>query len=180
MTSPKAHVPACAASDAAAHFDATFLAHWQTIYRALCRLVGDASEAEDLALETFWRLHQRAPSTEQNLGGWLYRVAMNLGLNALRARQRRVRHELAAGKWELENATADPEHAVIAADERARMRAVLSEMSEREAHLLILRYSGMAYQEIARTLGVSPNSVGTLLARAEREFEKRFRQKEEG
>jgi DNA-directed RNA polymerase specialized sigma24 family protein len=38
--------------------------------------------------------------------------------------------------------------------------------------MLVLRYSGMAYKDIAKSLGVSPTSVGPLLLRAEREFEK--------
>jgi DNA-directed RNA polymerase specialized sigma24 family protein len=38
-----------------------------------------------------------------------------------------------------------------------------------------LRYSGFAYKEIAQTLGLSPSSIGPLLLRAEREFEKQYR-----
>lgn len=37
-----------------------------------------------------------------NRSGWLYRVATNLGLNALRAHKRRQRYELDAGRWEIE------------------------------------------------------------------------------
>ena len=45
----------------------------------------------------------------------------------------------------------------------------------RQAQLLILRSSGQSYQEIAASLGVSVTSIGTLLNRAEAEFEKRYR-----
>jgi DNA-directed RNA polymerase specialized sigma24 family protein len=48
-------------------------------------------------------------------------------------------------------------------------------MNPRRAELLIMRYSGMAYKEIARTLDLSPASIGPLLLRAEREFEKIYR-----
>jgi RNA polymerase sigma-70 factor (ECF subfamily) len=48
-------------------------------------------------------------------------------------------------------------------------------MKPREAQLLLLRSSGLAYREVAQTLGIQPGSVGTLLARAEAEFERRFR-----
>jgi RNA polymerase sigma-70 factor, ECF subfamily len=40
--------------------------------------------------------------------------------------------------------------------------------------VLLLRYSGLSYAEIAEALDVSPTSVGTLLARAEQEFEKLY------
>src|SRR5512143_140799 len=91
-------------------FDRIFIEHWPRVYAVLVRLVGDRDEAEDLALETFWRLHRHPPGTGvQGLGGWLYRVASNLGLNALRARKRRVQHELEAGRQALERqAGSDP------------------------------------------------------------------------
>jgi RNA polymerase sigma-70 factor (ECF subfamily) len=47
-------------------------------------------------------------------------------------------------------------------------------MKPRSAQLLILRHSGLSYAEIASAIEVSPNSVGTLLARAEREFEEQY------
>jgi len=164
------------------HFDAVFLEHWQRVYRVALRLVGDHAEAEDLALETFWRLYQKqsTDARDVNLGGWLYRVETNLGLNALRARKRRTQHELDAGRWQIETSVHDPEQSLQADEERSRVRAILAEMDERQAQLLLLRHSGAKYQELADTLGVSINSIGTLLARAEREFEKRYRQKGEG
>lgn len=158
-----------------ARFDTLFLEHWHATYRVLMRLVGDHAEAEDLALETFWRFYRRAPQGEVSIGGWLYRVATNLGLNALRARKRRTQHELQASMWDIETKTIDPAQVVADEEERARVRQVLSEMDARQAQLLILRYSGMAYAELAQTLGVAPTSIGTLLARAEREFESRYR-----
>lgn len=161
-----------------ARFDTLFLEHWHTTYRVLLRLVGDHAEAEDLALETFWRLYRRAPQGEVSIGGWLYRVATNLGLNALRARKRRTQHELQAGAWDIETKTIDPAQVVADEEERARVRQVLNEMDARQAQLLILRHSGMAYAELAQTLGVAPTSIGTLLARAEREFESRYRRTE--
>jgi DNA-directed RNA polymerase specialized sigma24 family protein len=38
-----------------------------------------------------------------------------------------------------------------------------------------MRYSGMAYKDIAAILNLSPTSIGPLLLRAERDFEKRYR-----
>ncbi len=99
--------------------------------------------------------------------------------NALRARKRREQHELAAGKWEIEKQSADALDVVAAEEERQRVRAVLSTMDERQAQLLLLRHSGMAYKELAAALGVSVHSIGTLIVRAEHEFEKRYREKGE-
>src|SRR5512141_2438277 len=85
-------------------FEALFMEHWPHVYRALYRLVGDPAEAEDLALETFFRLYQRYPVPENgfNLGGWLHRVATNLGLHSIRSFKRRAGYEMTAGKNVLE------------------------------------------------------------------------------
>jgi DNA-directed RNA polymerase specialized sigma24 family protein len=48
-------------------------------------------------------------------------------------------------------------------------------MKPQQSQILILRYSGMAYKEIASAMGVPVTSIGPLLARAEREFEKQYR-----
>jgi RNA polymerase sigma-70 factor (ECF subfamily) len=60
-------------------------------------------------------------------------------------------------------------------EERDLARRVLAQINERQAQLLVMRYSGMAYKEIAKVLRLSPTSIGPLLLRAEREFEKRYR-----
>ena len=48
-------------------------------------------------------------------------------------------------------------------------------MNERQSQLLMMRYSGLSYKEIAGILGLSPTSIGPLLVRAEREFEECYR-----
>ncbi|MEP7356533.1 MAG: sigma-70 family RNA polymerase sigma factor [Anaerolineales bacterium] len=156
-------------------FEAAFSEHYARVYGVLFRLLGDPAKAEDLTVETFWRLWQRAPRRADNLAGWLYRVAMRLGYNDLRAGRRRERHELEAGHAALiANAPPDPADVVELAQHRAAVRAVLDEMKPRDAQLLILRHSGFSYAEIAAALGLAPGSVGTLLARAETEFELRY------
>lgn len=161
-----------AQTDTAA-FEAVFSEYYARIYVVLFRLVGDPAEAEDLALETFWRFWQEPPRRSDNLGGWLYRVATRLGYNALRAARRRTHHE---GQTVLDAATAwDPAQEYERTEVCTRVRAILCQMSERDAQLLVLRHSGLAYKEIAAAIGVAPQSVGTLLNRAEEQFERLYR-----
>jgi RNA polymerase sigma-70 factor (ECF subfamily) len=162
-------------------FEAIFIEQWSRIYYIIFRLVGDRAEAEDLALETFWKLYQDPPSVRENLDGWLYRVAVNQGLNALRARKRRKNYEQEAGAQALEeNTSKQPENEVERAEQRREVQAVLAQMKPRSAKLLVLRQSGLSYKELAAVLKVKPSSVGTLLARAEDEFEKVYRQLQGG
>ena len=159
-------------------FESLFREHWAHIYRLLNRLVGDPAEAEDLALETFVRLYQRYPlrETESNPGGWLHRVATNLGLHSIRGWKRRERYEMTAGKYALEETPeASPAEIMAQEEERRLVRLALAELDERQSQLLVMRYSGLSYREIANALKLAPTSIGPLLLRAEREFEKQYR-----
>jgi len=163
-----------------AAFDTLVQTHWNRICEALFRLTGDWDEAEDLALETFMRLYQNPPEDTQNLTGWLYRVATNLGLNAMRSQKRRRFYEGQVTQDGEQDTSQnelldDPARVVEQDQERQRVRLVLSQMKLRPATLLLLRYSGLSYQEIADSTGVALGSVGKLLARAEKEFERRYR-----
>jgi RNA polymerase sigma factor (sigma-70 family) len=170
------------AESSSARFEALFMEHWAHVYRVLYRLVGDPAEAEDLALETFLRLYRidlPAPEREFNVGGWLHRVATNLGLHSIRSFKRRERYELAAGKDALAEAPETrPAEILMQEEERRLVRLTLARMNQRQAQLLVMRYSGMAYKDIAQALNLSPASIGPLLLRAEREFEKRYREME--
>jgi RNA polymerase sigma-70 factor (ECF subfamily) len=152
-----------------------FAEHWSRLCGVLFRLTGDPAEAEDLALETFWRLYRRPPQ-DLNLAGWLYRVATRLGLNALRSHKRRRRYEEQAGILEeFQNASPDPAAEAERSEQRQTVRQALARMQPRSAQLLLLRHSGLSYAEVAAILGLAPSSVGALLARAEADFEKRYR-----
>lgn len=162
--------------DTEASFEATFQKHWTRVFGVVYRLVGDAAEAEDLALEAFLRLYNHRSKIEGDEGGWLYRVATNLGFNALRARQRRWRYETEAGRRSLEDGTlGDPADEIEKEQIRQRVQAALVKMKPRSAQLLVLRHSGLSYAEVASALDIAPGSVGTLLARAEAEFEESYR-----
>ena len=175
--SPRDRSAGTAEAQGESAFERVFLEHYPRIYGVLFGLLGDRAEAEDLTLETFWRLHRQPPRRAQNIGGWLYRVATNLGLNAIRAWKRRRRYEEEAGRWEgAQTSGADPEEQVASRETQRRVRHILGRLNPRQAKLLLLRQSGLSYREIAEAVGISPGSVGTLLARAEKEFERLYQE----
>jgi len=154
-------------------FDHIFQEHWEKIWQVCCRLTGDPDEAEDIALEAFVRLYQSPPRAIVNPGGWLYRTASRLGLNNLRARRRRQYYE----RWpdELfkgESAIGDPVKTYEQNQEALEIRLTIRKMKERSAQLLILKSMGFSYKEIGEALNLKPGSIGTLLVRAQKEFEK--------
>ena len=159
-----------------AEFRAVFLEHYSRILAILIRLLGDRSCAEEMANDAFWRLYrQPALQVDGNVGGWLYRTATNLGIDALRASGRRRQYEEAAGGTRDGAKSSSPLEDLLREEKCNRVRAVLSLIKPAQAQLLILRSSGLSYKELADVLNVKMTSIGTLLNRAEEEFRNRYR-----
>jgi RNA polymerase sigma-70 factor, ECF subfamily len=155
-----------------AGFDALFREHYPRLVAMLARLTGDRAQAEEIASDVFCKVSKRATADLP----WIYRVATNAGLDALRSNARRRRREDAAGAEALrDTASGGALEELLRSERRVRVQAVLAELKPRDAQLLLLRAEGLAYRKLAETLGIHPGSVGTMLARAEAEFERRFR-----
>jgi RNA polymerase sigma-70 factor (ECF subfamily) len=153
-------------------FEELFTRHYDMVYGVLFRLMGSRAEAEDLSQEVFLKLVDRPLRNRENVAGWLYRVAANAGYNALRSRQRREqREERAVREAQLTGTTSGPEEQTTRRETQREVRAALAEINPRSAKLLILREMGFSYKELAEVAEVAPGSVGTLLARAQQEFE---------
>ena len=71
-------------------FEELFLSTYPRLVSILRRMLGDPARAEELANEAFLKLCNTVlpPTDKKNVPGWLYRTAMNLGIDDLRARAR--------------------------------------------------------------------------------------------
>jgi RNA polymerase sigma-70 factor (ECF subfamily) len=63
-----------------------------------------------------------------------------------------------------------PEASLERKEVRERAREALDSLAPRDRERVLMRYSGVSYQEIAAAIDVESSSIGTLLARAERRF----------
>jgi RNA polymerase sigma factor (sigma-70 family) len=161
-------------------FEQIFHQLYPRIVEVASRFTESQDEAEEIASDAFWKLWNSPPRNQDNLPGWLYRVATHLGYNALRAKRRRADYEVAAGRLILaESGVVDPQRAAEQRDERCRVQAILLQMPRRDVQILLLRHSGLSYSEIAGAMKINPTSVGTLLARAERKFDHMYREGEQ-
>ena len=156
-------------------FRGVFFQHYARIVSILVRLLGDLSHSEEVANDAFWRLYrQPALQTDGNVGGWLYRTATNLGIDALRVSGRRHQYEEAAGKAGGEREISGPLDDLLREEKCRQVRAVLASIKPTQAQLLILRSSGLSYKELAEALDVKMSAIGTMLSRAEEEFRNRY------
>ncbi len=158
-------------TEPADRFDQLFAEHYAPLARLLYRVVGDTGRAEELASEAFWKLHRDSPSSDHNLAGWLFRTGFRLALDDLKKRKRREHYEALAPP---PGETQTPEQAAQQLEQRTRVRRVLVALKPAQSELLMLRSEGYSLAEIAAVLVLNPNSVGTLLARADSAFRKEY------
>ena len=172
---PERNLPATVNPRHDATFERLFRQYYGPVRQLLARMLGGEA-ADDIAQETFLAFYNHPPQPrmdEDTIRAWLFRVALNRGYNALRARRRSAAKlaETAVGV-DVAGSAPDPEAEAVRGEERERVRAALAMLPERQAKLLLLRQQeGLKYAEVAAILGVAPASIGTLLVRAERAFQ---------
>lgn len=141
----------------------------------LRHVVGDAAEAEDLAQEAFLRVYRTRAKYHPTakFGTWLFAVAHNLALNALRDRKRRpglqpVKPD--GGSAEVpapDRADNAPSHHLRQLELAAAVRRALDTLNERQRVAVVLsKFEDMPYAEIGAVMGMSEKAVKSLLARA--------------
>ena len=158
-------------------FEQLFLAYYPRLVRILLRLTGHPAQAEELAADAFYKFYSRqSPGLrDSNPAGWLYRTAMNLAFDALRADTRRLRREERTGREILlQENPENPLNTLLAEERRDRVRAVISQLKPIQAQALLLGSSGYSPKEIAALLGLRPDSLYMLIARAKAQFEKKY------
>ena len=142
---------------------------YPSLLRYAYRLTGSREEAEDVVQDAFLALYRAVIQGTRidNFKGWTLVVVR-------RAVLRRARHNRQEGvRVPLEDAEsfpllcADPNVEEFLFGDIARTFKVLS---PREEEVLMLRVESLKYKEIGKVLGISPNSVTTLLSRAIRKL----------
>ena len=140
------------------------------IQRYLRQMVGEAELAGDLTQETFLAAYralarwqpppETAPQTADPLSPWLYRIATNRALSALRSQAVSRR----APPAPTSEGIASVEDAAVG---RALLRAALETLDEDDAACLVLHYvAGERYGEIAARLNLSSEAVRKRVGRA--------------
>jgi RNA polymerase sigma-70 factor (ECF subfamily) len=142
-------------------------------------LVGNAEEAEDLAQEVFFRVYRSRKKyrARAKFSTWLFTIANNLALNALRARKRRPAVSLPVsdsgplGPRPAEQLVRDrvssPSQHMQQLELAQVIRRALETLNERQRVAVLLnKFEEMNYAEIAEVMGLTTKGVKSLLSRA--------------
>jgi RNA polymerase sigma-70 factor, ECF subfamily len=158
-----------------AAFRALVVRHEPVVAATVIGMLGRGADADDVGQETFVRLYRSLDRFrgEASLKTYLVRIAINLSLNALRAR-RRARHRFVsrddAGAPLAEPAVA-PAEPGGEAELRAAVHAAVGRLGPKHRPVVVLRMlEGMSTRETAQALGVPEGTVLSRLSRALREL----------
>lgn len=147
------------------------------VFGIVCRYMGNRPLAEDTAQEVFLRVYRLRKSYRPTarISTLIYRITANLCLNVIRdeSRRRMVSLDAVASDDELSlgasiGSTAAPAEDAVEARERAEIvRRALAKIPERQRIALILhRFEGLSYAEIAESMETNIDAVKSLLSRA--------------
>jgi RNA polymerase sigma-70 factor, ECF subfamily len=156
-------------------FDELLRRYRSPLVKYFCRMVRDQALAEDLAQEAFLRVYKARYRyrPDARFTTWLYRIATNLALNAVRdtrGRQPQVgngRGEDSETPLEFVDPKASVEQHLIETDRGRMIREAIEALPENQRAAVILhKYQDVDYRQIARILKVSESAVKSLLFRA--------------
>jgi RNA polymerase sigma-70 factor (ECF subfamily) len=142
-------------------------------------LVGNATEAEDLAQEVFLRVYRSRKKyrPRAKFSTWLFTIANNLALNSLRSRRRKPVVSLPAqdsgplrprpAEQMVPDRRSGPMQRLQRQELAAQIRQALEGLNERQRVAVVLnKFEDMNYAEIAEVMGLTTKAVKSLLSRA--------------
>ncbi|WIV19945.1 sigma-70 family RNA polymerase sigma factor [Paenibacillus polygoni] len=159
-------------------FRTVFEEHYPIVRRKLVALVQDEAAAEDLAQEVFIRLYRNPPDDPAAMGAWLHRVLTRIGYDYIskQIRERKLKDKQEQ-HYDMGQQIASGEEIVLRRMDQEEVRKWMEELPERDRKVLMLKYSGYSYAEIAEELNIRPPLVGSMLSRATNKLKRKVLRK---
>ena len=148
--------------------------HQKAVIGTVAKMLGNSSEAEDIAQQVFIRLWNSAPRYEvkAKFTTFLYTITRNLVFNETKRKQRRKEHSLEEQQEnsfsQLEDKFAScPDQEILQAELKNEVDKAVHNLPEKQRLAVILRrYENMPYDQIADVLELSISAVKSQLFRA--------------
>lgn len=150
--------------------------HQRRIYACAVQMLGDRGEAEDAVQETFvraWKAIDRFDGRAE-LSTWLYRICINVSLNALRRRKRVDAADISDPRLpepaaDPTQGQTDPRHAAQALELYGRLAKALDDLSPSlRATVVLVLLEGMPQKEASDVLGCSEGTIAWRVHEARR------------
>jgi RNA polymerase sigma-70 factor, ECF subfamily len=143
----------------------------EPLLRYLVCLGMSKDEAQDVVQDTFLSLHRHlsAGGPQDNIRGWVFRVAHNQARNRQGSYDRRFAEPLEPQFDSMIDETT-PERVVLEKEKFQRLAKAMAALTNTERECLLLRAAGLRYREIGETLGVPTSTVGDTVERAIRKL----------
>jgi RNA polymerase sigma factor (sigma-70 family) len=144
-------------------------AHEEIAFRTAYLITRNAADAEDAAQDAFVKAYYALPRFRVGAPWrpWLLRIVANEARNRRRSAGRREALALRAVHASSGGAAPPPEGEVVAAEERARVLALVEALPEEQRLTIACRYFlDLSEEETAAALGVRRGTVKSRLARA--------------
>ena len=144
------------------------------VFALTYRMLGDYSEAEDAAQETFLRAYSRLDQYDpgRKFSTWLFSIANYHCIDRLRKRRVQfVGLDESPVVFSLEGDSAKPEAEALAGEQAEEMQALVNQLEPEYRTPLVLRYwNDCSYQEIADVMDISVAAVKSRLFRARKKL----------
>jgi RNA polymerase sigma-70 factor (ECF subfamily) len=139
----------------------------EPLLRYLVCLGLTSDEAQDVVQDAFLSLqrHLASEGKQENIRGWLFRVAHNQARNRQTSYHRRFGESLEGG-MDFQADQATPEQRVLENEKFRRLASAIRLLTESERECLLLRAGGLRYREIGEVLGIAVSTVGDTVERA--------------
>ncbi len=158
---------------------ALFERHHRKLFLYFYRLTGNRGASEDLVQDVFFRIlkYRHTYQGANEFTAWMYRIAKNAWHDQLEKRGGEESLDDEAGHFGEAIASADggPVESLMKAERIELLRRALNQLPEDRRELLVLsRYQGMKYEEIAKIAGCEVGTVKVRVFRAVRELARMY------
>ncbi len=148
--------------------------HQGVVVGTVAKMLGNASDAQDIAQQVFIRLWKSAPryKPRAKFTTFLFTITRNLVFNESRRRRRKKEYSIEERHDDFHVQTADernlaPDEEILQHELRLAVDRAIAELPEKQRLAVILRrYEEMSYDEISDILGISVSALKSQLFRA--------------
>jgi RNA polymerase sigma-70 factor (ECF subfamily) len=165
-------------------FETLVTRHQHSVVGTAAKMLGGAADAEDIAQQVFVRVWKHAARYQPSakFTTWLMTIARNLVFNELRRRRRSQQVSMDSDEGDtirhqfVDEQAVAPSEEILDSELKEAIDAAIAGLPETQRLAIVLRrYEGMPYEEIAEVLKTSVPAVKSILFRARAELKARLK-----